>query len=177
MLDRRLVLIGSAAPVGLLAGALVWIATGSDAGGAKPIDALQAQIGSAPSALHPQPGPSGIAASNVTAKPVFLMSVGPGAVSLPSVRLVGVALTPRSRAALLAIDTAPPEWVTVGDVRRGLVISAITKSTVELDTQLGPRTVSFTEPLGEPTQAGATSAATSHGAAASPPTAGPAPHP
>ena len=142
MLDRRIILPPSALLLGLAFGALAWMVLGSGA--------LSNELGGLESALGPKPAPlprsqqsSTSLVGAITAKPLFLMTVGPDAVLDVSARLLGVAIAPKHKAALVAIGAASPEWLQIGDNRSGLTLRTIRAQEVEFDGPLGPKSVGF----------------------------------
>ena len=146
MLDRRLIILGAAAPIGLLVASVVWVASGGPNAAAMSIKDLEAELGSSPKGLVTQRAPTGVMAGSLATKPLFVLTTGPGALSEPRLRLIGVAVTPRGRTALISIDGALAEWVGVGQTKAGLTLTSVASAGVEVETALGPKTVLFGDP-------------------------------
>lgn len=116
---------------GVLAGALAWMALGR---AEPPLDLPQ-------KAARPAPPPM-VNIADAIAMPIF--SVAPDSVTDPgqapapsinangSVRLIGVMLTPRKRAALISISGGPATWISEGQTANGLTVSRLTRSGAEI---------------------------------------------
>lgn len=132
----RLVLILAGVPAGLLAGLLAWMAAGGSSAGEATLASVESQLMGLRS-----PPPERVAGvlgvAELASTPIFPMTVGPGAVIQPSLRLDGVAVTPRHSAALLAIDGKPAQWIALGDSREGVTVSAVSGSKAVVDTIVG----------------------------------------
>ena len=145
MLDRRLILLVGAVPVGALLGGLIWMGSGAASTADRGLSAIESDLGSAAKTLSAQRAPTGAMAAALASRPLLVLTVGPGALSEVPVRLVGVALTPRTRSALIAFDNQAPEWMSVGQTKAGQTVTSISGSSVELESVLGPRTVTFSD--------------------------------
>lgn len=99
-------------------------------------------------------GTQGVA--ELASTPIFPMTVGPGAVTQPSLRLDGVAVTPRHSAALIAIDGKPAQWLALGESRDGVTLRSVGGSKVLIDTLVGDVVVELGRVVGNaPPEAGA----------------------
>jgi len=139
VLDLRSPLILGAPAAALALGVLAWAVLG----GGAPASARMGEFDQRLGELQPR-GPraatvSGAAAADALAHPIF--AVGTAPLADATLRLDGVALTPRRQAALLSINGKPPEWLERGDTREGVTVQAISASKVVIDTATGPRDV------------------------------------
>lgn len=161
----RLNPIVAAAPAGLATGLLAWFLAGGGQGEAERLSELEMRLAALPGRVAANAAPVSITpVAGLVASPLFLMTVGPGAVSEPSVRVEGVSVSRRRSAALLSIGDAPAEWMVVGDTRGGVTLLQVGSGGAVVETVLGSKDVA----LGE-------RAAGSGAASASPPPAvGPA---
>jgi len=144
-LDRRLIIILGGLPVGLIVGSLLWLATGGANAPGRSVEAISSSLGTAPKGLMALRGPTGVLAGSLVSKPLFVLTTGPGAMSDVGVRLIGVAITPRGRSALVSIDNGAPEWVALGDTKHALTLVNVSAASIGFDTPLGPKTVSFAD--------------------------------
>lgn len=154
MLQPRLLLILSSIPMGVALGVLVWIASGDGTSMSRSITDLRSDLGKPPSALSHLRNPTGALASSLATRPIFVLSVGPGALQEATVQLIGVAITPRSKAALIAINGGVAEWMKPGDTVKDVTIGDITPNGVDLDTPLGPKHVGLNDVVTPPSAAG-----------------------
>jgi len=140
---RRLELLGVAAPLGLLTGLLAWLLAGGMSAQANQLEGVHQRLaGLRPPAAAPPRGRTADAAA-LLGTPLFALTTGPGAVREPAMRLDGVSLNRRRMAALIAVDTAPAEWLSVGETRGGVTLQAVTSSSATLETALGVKTLSL----------------------------------
>lgn len=149
MLRWNLVVVG--APVGLAVGLIAWLAAG---GATAKIDKMTPLVAAA-AGLH-APARSGDYQSNIdvgalAAAPLFALTVGPGAIKEPSIRLEGVSVSRRRTAALVSIDGRPAEWWGIGESRDGVTLQAVQSSRIVVDTILGPREIALGEQIGPAT--------------------------
>ncbi|MDR3511013.1 MAG: hypothetical protein P4L73_05225 [Caulobacteraceae bacterium] len=166
MLDLRSPLILGAAPAGLALAALAWFVVRAGSGAdLDNLDARLAQIKSpAVRGLVVQADPS----AALAATPLFALTTGPGAAQDVTVQLQGLAITPRRKAALVAIGGKPADWLDLGATRDGVTLMAIRANQIEVDTAIAFKTVGLWD-AGSASGGGAPSA----GAPASAPAAMP----
>jgi len=92
--------------LGLATGLVAWLAAGGYSAEADRLAPAEARLTALRPAPH-KPAPTHpLILTDLVAAPIFPMTVGPGAVSEPAVRLDGVSVSPHRRAALLAIVLA-----------------------------------------------------------------------
>lgn len=166
-------LFSAAVPVGLATGAAAWMLAGAGLSDLAKLEPLEAEIAAlrAPRAASASTGLA--RAGELAAAPLFIMTVGPGAVSEPLVRLDGVSVSRRRVAALLSFAGASPEWLSVGEARNGVTLVQVTGSKAVLETLLGTRELA----VGDQTGGGAPGATTQQAAAATAPTPADTPPP
>jgi hypothetical protein len=130
-------LILGAAPAGLAFAATAWLVFHGGMAVTAPLDGLQGHL----AASRPPPMILAVApmdaASRAIASPLFALTTGPGAVSDVTVRLDGLAISPRSQSALLAINGKTADWLTLGATRDGVTLMEVHASKVLLDTAIG----------------------------------------
>lgn len=144
----RISLIALAIPIGLATGLGALMAAGGAEARLDKVAALEADVRAlgAPRAARRLAGPS--LAADISASPLFILTVGPGAVSEPVVRLDGVSVNRRRSAALLSIGGGPAEWMNVGEARAGVALEQVLGSRVVIDTLLGRREIALGEQIG-----------------------------
>ena len=145
MLQLRPPVILGAAPAGLVLGALAWLLFGGSKPVVGPIQALEGEFTAL--ASHPRQnalrGPD--PAAQVAAAPLFAVSMIGPVVPDVAVKLLGLGRTPSGSAALLSINSAPAEWISVGTGKDGITLQEVMASKVVLDTPGGPREVALGE--------------------------------
>lgn len=154
---RRLTLCLTAAAVGAATGLLAWLVSGGRTATAERLLPVASRVESLRVASRPRSGSGSIDTSMLAAAPIFPMTVGPGAVREPAIRVDGLALTPNRRAALLAIDGGAATWMLPGEMRSGVTLQAVLRNGVMVDTILGSRELAIGQTVGGAT-AGATPA-------------------
>lgn len=136
---RRLSLIFAGAPAGLATGLLAWMLAGGSQVAAERLDGLQVQVSNLKAPTRSAGALSSVNVSDLASQPLFALTVGPGAVREPSIRVEGVSISRGRTAALLAIDGQPPEWLTLGASRAGVALQSVTAGAVVVETVTGPR--------------------------------------
>lgn len=139
MFRSRLVLFSPL--VGLLAGALAWLAFAHGAS----MSADLGDLASRANALTPPtltvalggPSPGALAASS----PIFALTTGPNAVADVAVQLSGLSRTPARTAALLSINGKPAEWLALGETRDDVTLDEVQANKVTVDTPTGTKDV------------------------------------
>ncbi len=150
----------AAAPIGLATGILAWFAAGGASANTERLAPLEQQIAGVKLAQRPASQDGYVSIADLAAAPIFAMTVGPGAVVDPLIRLDGVALTHQRVAALISIDGAPSEWVKAGETRGGVTLQQVRSTKIVVDTPLGTKEVALGERSGTSSAAsGATSPA------------------
>jgi len=152
LLDFRSPLMAWAAPAGLVLAALAWLVlhglvfeptvAGLEKGFAasRPVSADRVQVND----LSPL-------ISRIAAAPIFALTTGPGAVTETQVQLEGLAITPKSKAALLVVDGKAATWYDLGASRDGITVMEIGASRVTVDTATGFKEVGlFDKPAAAP---------------------------
>jgi hypothetical protein len=149
---RRLTLILGAVPVGLATGLLAWLAAG---GASADTDRLAPVAEEIAELRAPRRGGDASMAqlADLTGAPLFALTTGPGAVSEPVIRLDGLVVTRHRVAALMAIDGAPPAWLSVGQSQGGVTLQQVSSTKAVIETALGVREIA----LGATQTGGATS--------------------
>ena len=146
--DRMLLL--AAIPAGLLLGAALWILFGGSSSAEDRIGGFEARL-SAVRLSKPVRTPPDGALAEASARPLFALTTGPGAVTEEAVRLDGLARSSRGAAALLSINGGPAQWLERGGSRDGVTLSQVLDSKVVIDTALGSKDVMLTDrPAPEP---------------------------
>jgi hypothetical protein len=147
-------LILGAAPAGLAFTALAWLVFRGGGMVVGPLDGLQARL----AADRPAPARTTIApveaAARAIASPLFALTTGPGAVSDVSVRLDGLAISPRGQSALLSIGGKPADWLALGASRDGVTLMEVHASKVILDTAIGFKEVTLGQSSAPPIPGG-----------------------
>lgn len=139
-----MILLGAAAPIGLLTGFLAWSAAG---GASASLDRI-APVASQLAALRPSAGtkPRQTAqGERLLATPIFALTVGPGAVREPAIRVDGLSVSRRRAAALVSIDGASAQWMTVGETRDGVTLRTVSASKAVFDTPIGDKELGLGE--------------------------------
>jgi hypothetical protein len=134
------------APAGLALAALFWLALHGLV--LEPIVAKQeaALVASRPMQNDPVASPDlAPEIGRIVASPIFALTTGPGAVTEPQIQLQGVAITPKSRAALLVVDGKPANWYELGATRDGITVMEIGPSKVNVDTVTGFKQVGLSD--------------------------------
>ncbi|PXA95303.1 hypothetical protein DMC25_00940 [Caulobacter sp. D4A] len=141
MLDRRLVLILSAAPIGLVLGVAAWAA----AGGPKMADDRIAALEATQPRMRTAGKPAAPVVGDWAGAPTLFDAVSPPE---PQVRLFGLSRSTRRKAALISIGGASPVWMTLGEARDGVTLDAVLADSITIDTVGGPRDVRLGEATG-----------------------------
>lgn len=156
MFSLRSPIILGAAPLGLVLAALAFLIFGASASVGPKLDRLQARI----EATRPPEPVSSVAANDAVATslsaPLFALTTGPGAVADTTVRLDGLAISPRGKSALLAVDGKPAAWIALGTSSNGVTLMDVQPNKVVVDTAIGLKDVT----LGVASPAGAGAATT-----------------
>ncbi len=152
-MDARVGLVVASAPIGLLAGALIWLVFGGPGAEERRLEALATALGRGPAASHAQALSNGHLAAGLAGKSIFVVDAGASADM--AIRLVGVSITPRGRSALIAFEGDAPQWLGVGDEHKGLILSRIGASEVDFDAPFGVRTVGMNDVSQTPASASA----------------------
>ena len=138
MFDRRSPLILGAAPLGLVLAAIAWLLFGAHASALARLEGLNSRLVATKTASALNVVVSGAdPAQPALATPLFALSTGPGAATEVAVRLDGLAITPRRRAALISIGGKPADWLEVGATRDGVTLMEVHATKVTLDTAAG----------------------------------------
>jgi len=129
-----------AAPLGLVAGMLIWLIA-SRGGLADPhLDDLSERLASVGATSHIISG-DGNAGATALATPLFALTTGPGAVADPSIELSGISHTANRSAALVSIGGKPAEWLVEGETRDGVTLDQVLSDQIEVDTPAGSKQV------------------------------------
>jgi hypothetical protein len=135
-------LIAGGALAGLVLAAAVWLVFRLAGAVTAPIDDLQLRLATDRPPAAPDAVSNGAAARAVGA-PIFALTTGPGAVSDVSVRLDGLAISPRGQSALIAINNQPAGWLALGATRDGVTLLEVHPAKVVLDTAIGFKEVAI----------------------------------
>jgi hypothetical protein len=138
----RTPLIAGGALAGLVLAAAIWLLFGFAGAVTTPIDDLQVRLTADRSPAPPATVLAGAAARAIAA-PIFALTTGPGAVSDVTVRLDGLAISPRGQSALIAVNNQPAEWLALGASRDGVTLMQVHPSKVVLDTAIGFKEVAL----------------------------------
>jgi hypothetical protein len=132
-------LIGGAAALGLVVGALAWISVGRGDAQTASLEASLALAREAPKSLRA----SG-ADAPASSRPLTIFD-RTAASATPEITVVlqGLARTSRRHAALLAIGGKAADWLTVGETRDGVTLEAITAAGATVSTASGLRDIGF----------------------------------
>ena len=164
MLDHRAIVPLSAA-AGLAIVSLAWLGLGRHASALAEIGQIEGRFGDPKLALASIAVASDDSVSRMLATPLFALTTGPGAVTDAEVRLLGLAITPERKAALLSINGKPAVWLAMGAGQDGVTLMDVQSTKVTLDTETGFKEISLWD--------GATAGGQGGGATAS--ATGPAP--
>jgi hypothetical protein len=148
-LDRRLIVFGAAALLGLGAGGLIWGVAG-DGGRAREIAALEDRLSSLPTRSRQGPDRPSEALARVLAAPLLGVTDKAAAVAEVPVQLIGLVRRPGRSAALMAIAGAPPQWLALGEAFQGVSLDEISDAGVVLTTPAGKREISLAASSGAP---------------------------
>lgn len=88
---------------------------------------------------------SQIDVAGLAAKPIFVMTTGPGAYKDKALQLFGVAISPGRKAALVSVDGAAPVWMAVGEQAGDIRLADVGTNGASFDTPIGPRTVGLND--------------------------------
>lgn len=139
-----MIFFAAAAPIGLLIGLLAWSVAGGATAGLDRLDpatdhlmALRAPVAVARRETH--------RGSSVLAAPLFALTVGPGAVREVAIRVDGLSVSRRRNAALVSIDGAAAQWMSVGESRDGVTLQAVSSTKAVFDTTLGNKELALGE--------------------------------
>lgn len=145
MLRLRSPVILGAVPTGLLVGALAWLLAGGSKPVVGPVLTAETEFSALNTHAHQRVARGADPAAQVVAAPIFAVSTFGPAVPDVAVKLLGLARTPSGSAALVSINNAPPEWLTVGAVKDGITLQEVTAAKVVIDTPGGTRDVALGE--------------------------------
>ena len=134
MLNLRAPIVLVAAPAGVVLASLAWFATDGPGTAIRPLDRLDARLSVSRSETPRTILDAGHSLSEAIAAPLFVLSAGPGAATDPSVRLDGIAISPRSSMALLSVNGQPSSWTALGASRDGFTLTEVHPDRVVIDT-------------------------------------------
>lgn len=130
-------------PIGLAAGLLAWLAGGGPSASTDRLETVEAKV---VGLRGPRPGRflgTDVGVAQLAATPLFALTVGPGAVPRPTLRLDGVVKSRARTAALIAIDDQQPDWLALGESRGGVTLLEVTASKAVVETLYGPQEVAL----------------------------------
>jgi len=113
-----------------------------------PTKSLQDRLDALPRAHSlslPMTKASQVDIAGLAAKPIFIMTSGPGAYKDKTLQLFGLAISPGRRAALVSIDGAAPAWMAVGDAAGDIRLTDVGTNGASFETPIGSRTVELTD--------------------------------
>jgi hypothetical protein len=124
-----------AAPAGLALASIVWLVLHGFVFEPS-VAALEQTFAAARTSPADQPvsADATLLLGRIAATPIFALTTGPGAVTEPQILLQGLAITPKGKAALLAIDGKPADWYGLGATRDGVTVLQISPTKVTVDT-------------------------------------------
>jgi len=144
-----------AIPAGLLVGLIGWLLAGGASARAKQVAPVEAELVALDVRVPPfTAGSGGPDLARLVDAPLFALTTGPKAVHDPAVRLEGLSLSRNRRAALIAIDDKPADWLSVGETRDGVVLRAVSPDGVVVETIIGEREVALAPAATDPGAAG-----------------------
>lgn len=146
---RRTFLMTAGVAAGLAISLVAWWSAGGGAANSDRVSATAAELQRARVQTVSHLAKSATRVADLRASPLFLSTVGPGAVREPSMRLDGVSLSRRRVAALLSIDGRAATWVLAGETREGVTLQEVRADRVVVETVLGFKDLA----LGEQTSA------------------------
>ena len=122
-------------------GAIAWLLLGGAPAAGEQLQLIQERL----SAARLSQGAEGPVASfnDAAARPLFALTTGPNAIPETQIRLDGIALEPHRIAALLSINGAPAAWLERGKSLEGVSLVAVLGSTVQVETETGPREIAL----------------------------------
>ncbi len=86
-----------------------------------------------------------IDAARLAQNPLFVMTTGPSAYKEKTFQLFGVSISPKRKAALVAIDGAPPVWLTAGEVSGDIRLADVGTNGASFETPVGVRTINLSD--------------------------------
>ena len=139
MSPQRILFAGAAAG-GLALGAVAWLAFGGSSAAQERLQSARSQLESArlgvPRADAPQ-----ILLADASARPLFALTTGRGAVPDVVLKLDGVASTPQHVAVLLSINGADDVWLERGKSASGVTLISVSDAGATVETALGEKQV------------------------------------
>lgn len=133
---RTLVASCAGAALGLATGWAAWMAAGGPTVLTSKAASLVAELGALQAPRLDSVGPVA-GADEAPPRPLFQLTTGPNAVHEPALRLDGLTVTRKRRAALLSIDGRPAEWLSRGEIRDGVTLTDLSPTAAVLDTLVG----------------------------------------
>jgi hypothetical protein len=139
LFDRKLIL--SAAPVGLVLGAAIWLVIGRGGPRAEALEQVQTEL----SRMRPANARPSARSGQLALATAPMFGPAPGEIIAPeaTVSLQGVVRTPRRQAALVAINGKAPEWLGVGETRDGVTLESLSTSSITVVMANGAREIGF----------------------------------
>ena len=141
MLDLRSPLILGAVPAGLAMGAAAWLLVGGGAFAAGQIAPYEQRFAKMSFAGGSIRRPASDSLSQTLSAPIFALTTGHGAVADVTIRLDGVARSPRHTAALISIGGKPADWLELGQTRDEVTLQEVRPSSIVVDTPIGFKTI------------------------------------
>jgi hypothetical protein len=142
---------------------MAWFVLGGGGGLGRQLDALEARLAAARPPVQHAATNAADPATRMAGTPLFSLTTGPGAVTEPVIRLEGLAVSPRRRAALISVDGKPSDWLDLGATRDGVTLVDIQATKVTVDTATSFKVVGLWD-----TSAGAGPSATASSSAVPP---------
>lgn len=136
----RAVILGAAAPLGLVVGATLWLGL-AHAPGAEGMRPLGARLASLPTPHLTSSSQRDSQIAQVISQPIFSLTAGAGAVADAAIRLEGLIRSPGHIVALIGINGAPSDWLSLGQSRDGVTLVDVGATKVTVDTAAGLKDV------------------------------------
>lgn len=149
-------LVGAAAVVGLAVGGGLWALTGPRVD-ERALQSVDNRLSAVKTRTRPRPDRPGEALAQVLSVPLFAATdaAAPPAGAM-QLQLFGVARSPGRTAALISVNSAPAQWISLGESIDGLTLRAVTGSGATVATPLGEQQLALGatgSPSGEPAAA------------------------
>jgi hypothetical protein len=137
---RPLTIISALAGVSL--GCAVWLIAGASGAGSKVLDGLQERL--VATRFAPAPDLDGSdALAKAMARPLFNLTTGPNAVAETALRVDGLSIQSKRKAALVAINGQPANWLELGEARDNVTLMEIDATWATFDTPTGFKQVNL----------------------------------
>ncbi|EGF92859.1 hypothetical protein ABI_12970 [Asticcacaulis biprosthecium C19] len=141
-MDTTKLILAGAAAAGA-AGLLLTVFADPTAGDLRRLDGVATTAKSA--VRLTVPAQAALMAPDMAQRPIFAMTTGNGALAEKTLQLVGIAISPGRKAALVSVDGAAPVWFVAGQPGGDVRLIDVDGRRARLDTPLGERMVGLND--------------------------------